>query len=264
MTENSDSVLSTPKQVRNHVEKFYAPLVQSSEVPGVALCTLWMRWVKFENFDLERVFSFGTLHQWCRKFLSGISYTFWPLYGRKFRFGTCNWDPTISLSGNFWSMMWGLRGLNKIFLPCSILMHCCHPPSPFSPWFLNFFLVIYVYPKNYSNSQHKVQGTSYFNPIHFNQQTWLKHLPTRALFSLSSVHPRCALASRGLIALGKSVESRTRPVSSRATLARDTHQMHSGRVCSWHNNFAKKYFYSQVDIKWDIGGKLFIKLVSWP
>ncbi len=65
---------------------------------GVAFCTLrcatpalLTRWVKLENFDLERVFSFGTLHQWCQKFLSGIFYTFWPPYGRKFQFGTC--DP---------------------------------------------------------------------------------------------------------------------------------------------------------------------------
>ncbi len=30
------------------------------------------------------------------------------------------------------------------------------------------------------------------------------------------------------------------------------------------NNFYKKYFCPKVDIKWDIGGKLFIKLVLWP
>ncbi len=50
--------------------------VQSSEMPGgivqSATQELWNRWVKFENFDLERVFSFATLHQCCRKFLYGI------------------------------------------------------------------------------------------------------------------------------------------------------------------------------------------------
>ncbi len=49
------------------------------------------RWVKFENFDLKRVISFGTSHQWCRKFPSRIFYTFWPPYGQKFQFGT--FDP---------------------------------------------------------------------------------------------------------------------------------------------------------------------------
>ncbi len=46
-----------------------------------------------------------------------------------------------------------------------------------------------------------------------------------------------ALASRGLRALGKSVESRTQPVSSRATLARDSRQMHLARVYSRHYTF---------------------------
>ncbi len=44
--------------------------------------------VKFKNFNLERVFCFGTLHQWCVKFLPRIFYPFWLPYGRKFRFGT--------------------------------------------------------------------------------------------------------------------------------------------------------------------------------
>ncbi len=46
------------------------------------------RWVKFENFDVERVFCFGTLYQWCVKFLSRIFYPFWPPYGQNFLFGT--------------------------------------------------------------------------------------------------------------------------------------------------------------------------------
>ncbi len=56
------------------------------------------------------------------------------------------------------------------------------------------------------------------------------------LLSLSSVRPRLALASRGLTALSKSVESRTRPVSSQAILVRDSRQMQEARVYSWHKN----------------------------
>ncbi len=42
---------------------------------------------KIQNFS-PGVFCFGTLHQWCIKFISRIFYPFWPPYGRKFRFGT--------------------------------------------------------------------------------------------------------------------------------------------------------------------------------
>ncbi len=67
-------------------------------------------WIKFENFDLERGFSFGTLHQWCRKFLSRIFYTFWLLCGWKFRIGTFNpkmgkksWREILCTTGaEFW------------------------------------------------------------------------------------------------------------------------------------------------------------------
>ncbi len=53
MAENFDSVLSTPRRVKNRGEKLYAPPVQSSKVP----VSLQTRRVKFENFDLERIFS---------------------------------------------------------------------------------------------------------------------------------------------------------------------------------------------------------------
>ncbi len=65
-----------------------------SRIVRVALCTtpaLRTRWVKF---DLKRVFTFGTLHQWCVKFLSRIFYPFWPPYGWKFWFGTFDQDAT--------------------------------------------------------------------------------------------------------------------------------------------------------------------------
>ncbi len=70
--ENSDSVLLTSKR-ENRGEK--TPLVQSSEVPGwhPALCRMPHRHV-------------ATLYQWCVKFISRISYLFWPPYSRKFRF----------------------------------------------------------------------------------------------------------------------------------------------------------------------------------
>ncbi len=55
-----------------------------------------------------------------------------------------------------------------------------------------------------------------------------------ALFSLSYVSPRLALAPRGLRAHDKSVESHTHTVSSRVTLARESCQMHSVRVYSRH------------------------------
>ncbi len=42
------------------------------------------RWIKFNNFHLQRVFCFGTLHQWCIKFLFRIFYPSWPPYRRKF------------------------------------------------------------------------------------------------------------------------------------------------------------------------------------
>ncbi len=120
-------------------------------------------------------------------------------------------------------------------------MHCCHPPSPFPPWFLNAFLVIYI-QKFIATHSKKCKGSSYFNPTHFNQQTWLQPSPTRALFSLSSVCPRLALASCGLRALGKSVENRTHPVSSRATLAQDSRQMHSARKYSRHKTMVDNFY----------------------
>ncbi len=45
------------------------------------------RWVKFENFNLERVFRFGTLRQWSRKFPFRIFYPFWSPHGQKLRIG---------------------------------------------------------------------------------------------------------------------------------------------------------------------------------
>ncbi len=80
------------------------------------------RWVKFENVDLERVFRFGTLHQWCVKFLSRIFYQFWLPYGQKFRFGTFNrvatkWyfdrGATISISQYLLSTV-RLMGVNPL------------------------------------------------------------------------------------------------------------------------------------------------------
>ncbi len=44
---------------------------------------------------------FGTLHQWCVKFLSRIFYPFWPPYGQKFRFGT--FDQDVS---SWYSWLW--------------------------------------------------------------------------------------------------------------------------------------------------------------
>ncbi len=58
----------------------------------------------------------------------------------------------------------------------------------------------------------KIQNFDY--PVH----RPLKITNARALFSLSYVRPRLALAPRGLRAHGKSVESRTRTVLSRVTL----------------------------------------------
>ncbi len=46
-----------------------------------------IRWVKFKNFNPKRVFCFGTLNQWCVRFLSRIFYPFWTAYGQKFWFG---------------------------------------------------------------------------------------------------------------------------------------------------------------------------------
>ncbi len=61
---------------------------------------------KIQTFwHLERVFFFETLHQWCRKFLSSIFYQFWPLYDRKFRFGTFDQGATISLLWYFRPMV---------------------------------------------------------------------------------------------------------------------------------------------------------------
>ncbi len=148
-----------PKWVKNPRDKHYAPLVQSSKVPGwypalFAEChpgtsdkigKIWKFWpeesiffdtlrqwcvkflsrtfypfwppygqkfwfgifdlganrwwVKFENYDLRRVFCFGTLYQWYVKFLSRTFYPFWPPYGWKFQFGTFGWGAT---SWYFW------------------------------------------------------------------------------------------------------------------------------------------------------------------
>ncbi len=59
------------------------PLVQSFKVPGwyPALCRMPPR-------------HFGTLHQWCVKFVNRIFYLFWRPYGRKFRFGIFDRDAT--------------------------------------------------------------------------------------------------------------------------------------------------------------------------
>ncbi len=73
-----------------------------------------------------------------------------------------------------------------------------------------------------------------------NQQTWVQPSWTCALFLLSSVHLRLALAFCAFRALGKSVESRIHPVSSWATLARDSCQMHSARVYSRHDYVPEK------------------------
>ncbi len=62
----------------------------------------------------------------------------------------------------------------------------------------------------------KIQNFDY--PVHWA----LKITNTRAIFMLSYVRPRLVLALCGLRAHGKSVESRTRTVSSRVTLAERT------------------------------------------
>ncbi len=46
------------------VPKCRGSTLQSAECPPPAF---WTRWVKFKNFHPVRVFSFGTLHQWCVK-----------------------------------------------------------------------------------------------------------------------------------------------------------------------------------------------------
>ncbi len=56
----------------------------------------------------------------------------------------------------------------------------------------------------------------------------------RTLFSLSYIHPCFALAPRGLRAEGKSVESRTRTVSSHVTLTWESRRTHLARVYSRH------------------------------
>ncbi len=56
----------------------------------------------------------------------------------------------------------------------------------------------------------------------------------RALFSFSYVRIRLSLAPRKLRAHGRSVESRTRTVSSHITLARESRRMPSARVYSRH------------------------------
>ncbi len=56
----------------------------------------------------------------------------------------------------------------------------------------------------------------------------------RSSFLLWHVHPRLAFAPRGLRAHGKSVESRTRSVSYRVTLAQESRRTHLARVYSWH------------------------------
>ncbi len=97
---------------RKHTRLIYTTGAEFQRA-GMALCGVQnttpaprTRWVKFKNFDLERVLSFGTLHQWCRKFLSRIFYMFWPPYGRKFRFSTFNpktgkksWRETLHTTG---------------------------------------------------------------------------------------------------------------------------------------------------------------------
>ncbi len=77
------------------------PKCQRSGTLHSAEChpALRTRWVKFKNFDLERAFCFGILHQWCVKFLSRIFYPFWPPYSQKFQFGTFNRSAT---SWYFW------------------------------------------------------------------------------------------------------------------------------------------------------------------
>ncbi len=57
---------------------------------------------------------------------------------------------------------------------------------------------------------------------------------TWALFSLSYVHSRLTLTPREMRAHGKSVESHTRTVSSRVTLAWESCRTHSVRVYSRH------------------------------
>ncbi len=52
-------------------------------------------------FTLERVFSLGTLHQWCVKFLSMILDSFWLPYSQKLRISTFDHGATIFPSGNF-------------------------------------------------------------------------------------------------------------------------------------------------------------------
>ncbi len=56
----------------------------------------------------------------------------------------------------------------------------------------------------------------------------------RALFSFLYLRPHPAFAPCGLRVRGKSVESRTRTVSSHATLAGESRWLHSARVYSWH------------------------------
>ncbi len=62
-----------------------------------ARLALRTRWVKLENFYLERLFSFGTLHQWCRKFLSGIFTRFGRPMAENFDFVLSDQGVTISL-----------------------------------------------------------------------------------------------------------------------------------------------------------------------
>ncbi len=77
-------------------------------------------------------------------------------------------------------------------------------------------------------------GVNTFEEVRNFREKKSKFANTHALFSLSCVHPRLSLIPRGLRAHRKSVESRTRTVSSRVTLARESRRIHSTRVYSRH------------------------------
>ncbi len=68
-------------------------------------------------------------------------------------------------------------------------------------------------------------------------------LPTCSLFSLSSVRPCLTLVSRGLRALSKSVGSPLAQSRPRATLARDSGQLHSAREYNRHYTVLHKTIY---------------------
>ncbi len=158
-----------------HILVWFAPLVQSSEVSGwhSTECREYHPGTldqvgKIENFDLKKVFSFGTLHQWCRTFLSSIFYTFWLPYGQNFRFGTFDQDATISLSWYFWPMVWlmvvgGLKRVEQNSLPLfyydallsSIFFF-------FTMFFKNFFCCMCA--KNYNNVEHKEEKQLLISP----------------------------------------------------------------------------------------------------